>query len=52
MATEDGQALADELGTMFMETSAKVGINVKTLFRDVASTLPGIDSSQSRGPDP
>ena len=45
MATEDGQALADELGTMFMETSAKVGINVKTLFRDVASTLPGIDST-------
>ena len=43
VATEDGQALADELGTMFMETSAKVGINVKTLFRDVASTLPGID---------
>ena len=29
VATEDGQALADELSTMFTETSAKVGINVK-----------------------
>ena len=43
MATEDGQALADELGTMFIETSAKVGINVKQLFTDLAKSLPGVD---------
>ena len=27
---------------MFMEVSAKVGINVKSLFKDLASSLPGI----------
>ena len=43
VATEDGQALADELGLTFTETSAKVGINVKQLFKDLASTLPGVD---------
>ena len=29
VSTEEGQALADELGTKFTEASAKVGINVK-----------------------
>ena len=43
VSTEDGQALANELGTMFTETSAKVGINVKQLFKDLAATLPGVD---------
>ena len=52
VATEDGQALADELGTMFTETSAKVGINVKQLFKDLASTLPGVDQSRAGANDP
>ena len=52
VATEDGQALADELGTMFTETSAKVGINVKQLFKDLASTLPGVDQSAATANDP
>ncbi len=43
VSTEDGQALANELSTMFTETSAKVGINVKQLFKDLAATLPGVD---------
>ena len=43
VSTEDGQALADELGTTFTETSAKVGINVKQLFKDLAATLPGVE---------
>ena len=43
VATEDGQALADELSTLFIETSAKVGINVKQLFTDLAKALPGVD---------
>ena len=47
MSTEDGQALADELGCMFTETSAKVGINVKQLFKDLASKLPGVDQSRA-----
>lgn len=42
VATEEGQKLADELGCMFTETSAKVGINVKQLFKDVASILPQV----------
>ena len=37
VATEDGEALAQELNIgMFTETSAKVGINVKQLFTDLA----------------
>ena len=52
MATEDGQALAQELGTMFTETSAKVGVNVKQLFKDLASRLPGMDQRQSASNDP
>lgn len=45
--TEDGQAKADELGVQFMETSAKVGINVKALFKSIAATLPGMDSTKT-----
>ena len=43
VGTDEGQALGEELGVMFTETSAKVGINVKQLFKDLASTLPGVD---------
>jgi Ras-related protein Rab-6A len=31
---------------MFMETSAKVGHNVKALFRKIAQALPGMDANQ------
>ena len=40
--TEEGQALAKELDIMFIETSAKSGINVKQLFTDLAGSLPGV----------
>jgi Ras-related protein Rab-6A len=36
VSTEEGQMLAKELGVMFIETSAKVGINVKQLFKNLA----------------
>lgn len=53
VATEDGQALADELSiSMFTETSAKVGINVKQLFLDLAQTLPGVDQNRNSANDP
>lgn len=53
VATEDGQALAEELGIgMFTETSAKVGINVKQLFIDLAQKLPGVDQNRSAANDP
>jgi Ras-related protein Rab-6A len=36
VGTEEGQALAKELEVMFIETSAKVGINIKQLFQNLA----------------
>ena len=35
---------AKELKVHFQETSAKVGINVKVLFKDLAANLPGVTS--------
>ena len=32
---------------MFTETSAKVGINVKQLFKDLAATLPGVSTKDA-----
>ena len=32
VSTDEGQALAKELGVMFIETSAKAGVNIKQLF--------------------
>ena len=31
---------------MFIETSAKAGHNVKTMFRKIAQALPGMDKEQ------
>jgi Ras-related protein Rab-6A len=36
VGTEEGQALAKELDVMFIETSAKAGINIKQLFKNLA----------------
>lgn len=38
---------ADALGAGFIETSAKAGINVKTLFKNIAATLPGIETGSA-----
>jgi Ras-related protein Rab-6A len=46
--TEDGQAKAAELKVGFIETSAKVGINVKMFFKDLTSQLPGVSSSSGQ----
>eukprot|EP00002_Diphylleia_rotans_P023880 TRINITY_DN4702_c2_g1_i1.p1 TRINITY_DN4702_c2_g1~~TRINITY_DN4702_c2_g1_i1.p1 ORF type:complete len:220 (-),score=52.88 TRINITY_DN4702_c2_g1_i1:580-1239(-) len=43
---EEGEQLAKELGVMHTETSAKLGNNIKTLFRRVATSIPGVDSAQ------
>ncbi len=40
--TEEGEKLATQLEVHFMETSAKVGINVKNLFKSLAQQLPGV----------
>ncbi|KAJ9055713.1 GTPase Ryh1 [Entomophthora muscae] len=42
---EEGEAKAKEYNVMFMETSAKVGHNVKALFRKIAQALPGMDAT-------
>ncbi|KAJ4820334.1 Ras-related protein [Rhynchospora pubera] len=41
---EEGEVKAIEIGAIFTETSAKSGFNIKTLFRKVASTLPGMEN--------
>lgn len=33
---------------MFTETSAKSGTNIRQLFKDLATSLPGMESTQSR----
>ncbi len=39
VSTEQGQALADELGIPFMEVSAKANINVEKAFFNLASDI-------------
>jgi len=42
VSIEEGEAKAAEFNIMHIETSAKVGFNVKSLFRKVANALPGL----------
>ena len=44
-----GEEEAKKLNLMFIETSAKVGHNVKTLFRRIAQALPGMEGEGGRG---
>ena len=45
VSTEEGEKKANEMGVMFIETSAKAGYNVKQLFRRVAAALPGMETN-------
>ena len=45
VSTEEAQNKAQEYGVMFLEVSAKLGSNVKALFRKVANALPAHDGS-------
>lgn len=45
VTSEDGEKKAKEVKVMFIETSAKAGHNVKTLFRRIAQALPGMENS-------
>lgn len=38
-----GEEEAKRCGALFVETSAKVGANVKALFRRIAQALPGME---------
>lgn len=44
-----GEEEAKRCGALFVETSAKVGANVKALFRRIAQALPGMEGDTGRG---
>lgn len=44
VTTEEGKQKAENMNIMFIETSAKDGDNVKKLFREVATNLPGSET--------
>lgn len=50
ITTEEGEMKAQSDGLLFMECSAKAGYNVKSLFRKLATSLPGsVDSTNGAG---
>jgi Ras-related protein Rab-6A len=58
VTTQQGEDEAKKNNLMFVETSAKLGHNVKNLFKRIAQALPGMEgsdaaaqaSSQSKSP--
>ncbi|VVB18073.1 unnamed protein product [Arabis nemorensis] len=44
ISTEEGDNKAREFGALFIETSAKIGFNIKPLFSKIASELQGIET--------
>lgn len=49
VSTEEGDERAKKDNLLFMEVSAKAGYNVKSLFRKLATALPGADTSNTNG---
>jgi Ras-related protein Rab-6A len=47
VTTQQGEEEAKKSNLMFMETSAKVGYNVKQLFKRIAQALPGMEGSDA-----
>ena len=43
VTTQQGEEEAKKHNLMFIETSAKVGHNVKPLFKKIAQALPGME---------
>ena len=41
VSVDEAQEKAKQLDVLFIETSAKAGLNIKKLFRTIASALPG-----------
>ena len=46
VTTAQGEEEAKKNNLMFIETSAKVGHNVKNLFRRIAQALPGMEGAE------
>lgn len=49
VTTEEAETKSKDMNVMFIETSAKAGHNVKTLFRKIAQVLPGMDRDAETG---
>lgn len=49
VTTAQGEEEAKKNNLMFIETSAKVGHNVKTLFKRIAQALPGMEGETQQG---
>lgn len=47
MTTQQGEDEAKKNNLMFMETSAKLGHNVKNLFKRIAQALPGMEGTDA-----
>eukprot|EP01080_Neovahlkampfia_damariscottae_P004056 gene4056-7345_t len=47
VTVEDGESKARDNNCLFLETSAKRGYNIKTLFTKVASELPSLSSEKA-----
>ncbi|OQU94577.1 small GTP-binding protein domain-containing protein isoform 6 [Cladophialophora immunda] len=52
VTTQQGEEEAKRAGAIFMETSAKLGHNVKALFRRIAQALPGMEGEGEQQPNP
>ncbi|KAF7311425.1 GTP-binding protein ryh1 [Mycena kentingensis (nom. inval.)] len=48
---EEATAKSTTMGIMFMETSAKAGHNVKSLFKKIAMSLPGMEKEGTADPN-
>ncbi|CAF9910119.1 MAG: Ras- protein Rab-6B [Gomphillus americanus] len=48
VTTQMGEEEAKRCGALFVETSAKVGANVKGLFRKIAQALPGMENENGK----
>ena len=47
ISLKEGEARASEFNILFMETSAKLGSQIKELFRKLATELPGVEGQVS-----
>ena len=44
VSPDEGEELAKKENVLFIETSAKLGYNIKSLFRRLATSLPGMEN--------
>lgn len=51
VTTQQGEEEAKKHNLMFIETSAKVGHNVKALFKRIAQALPGMEGETAQQPN-